>query len=154
MRGRYGSAGKKDHRSDAFGLADAARTDLRRLTPLARHPARREPCATLVRARTDLVTHRLAFGHQLRAHLRHACFLVRSGLFSELDPTDQPGVFGRFGTQDAIDALTPVTLAACLAVSRYSTSPPAEVMPARLREAPGDHRPRRRDALAAVTSAI
>ena len=36
LRGRYGSAGNKDDRFDAFVLADVVRTDQRRLAPLRR----------------------------------------------------------------------------------------------------------------------
>src|SRR5439155_18625183 len=36
LRDRYGSAGNKDDRFDAFVLADTLRTDRRRLTPLSR----------------------------------------------------------------------------------------------------------------------
>jgi hypothetical protein len=36
LRGRYGSAGNKDNRSDAFVLADTLRTDRARLAPLTR----------------------------------------------------------------------------------------------------------------------
>src|ERR1700692_679148 len=40
LRGRYGSAGNKDDRFDAFVLADTLRTDRARLRPLAPNSAR------------------------------------------------------------------------------------------------------------------
>ncbi|MFC9363294.1 IS110 family transposase, partial [Rhodococcus sp. NPDC057014] len=71
LRGRYGSAGNKDDRFDAFVLADTLRTDRTRRAPLTPdHPATvalRRVC----RARKDLVAHRVALANQLRAHLRN-----------------------------------------------------------------------------------
>jgi transposase len=71
LRSRYGSAGNKDDRFDAFVLADTLRTDrprLRRLEPdTAATIALRRAC----RARKDLVGHRVATANQLRAHLRN-----------------------------------------------------------------------------------
>ena len=49
LRGRYGSAGNKDDRFDAFVLADALRTDRARLDPLRPDTAIRSPCARLLR---------------------------------------------------------------------------------------------------------
>ncbi len=69
LRTRYGSAGNKDDRFDAYVLADVLRTDGHRLTrcsPTAPRPSRCAP----VRARTDLVQTRVALCSQLRAHLR------------------------------------------------------------------------------------
>jgi transposase len=82
LRGRYGSAGNKDDRFDAFVLADTVRTDRRRLTPLAPDTAATTVLRTLGRARKDLVKHRVAVANQLRAHLQIALpGLV--GLFTE-----------------------------------------------------------------------
>jgi transposase len=69
LRGRYGSAGNKDDRFDAFVLADVVRTDRRRLTPLVVDRADTQTLRALVRARKDLLGHRLAVANQLRAHL-------------------------------------------------------------------------------------
>jgi transposase len=68
-RPRWGSAGAKSDRGDAFMLADYARTDghrLRRVEPVAQ--ATRE-LAALVRARTALVEARTAASNQLWAVL-------------------------------------------------------------------------------------
>ena len=84
LRARYGSAGNKDDRFDAFVLADALRTD-----PAAGRSVRPDSDATvalrmLVRARQDLVGHRIAVHNQLLAMLQHH-FPGAVGLFSQLD---------------------------------------------------------------------
>ncbi|MFC5948999.1 transposase [Pseudonocardia lutea] len=45
LGGRYGSAGNKDDRFDAYLLADVVRTDRARLRPLTSTPRPRSPCA-------------------------------------------------------------------------------------------------------------
>ena len=84
LRARYGSAGNKDDRFDAFVLADALRTDAGRW-PVVR-PDRPETLALrmLVRARQDLIGHRIAVHNQLLATLQHN-FPGAIGLFSQLD---------------------------------------------------------------------
>jgi transposase len=84
LRGRYGSAGNKDDRFDAYVLADTVRTDWRRLTPLQPDTTATTVLRTLVRARRDLVGHRVAVGNQLRAHLQTA-LPGAVGLFAALD---------------------------------------------------------------------
>jgi len=68
LRGRYGSAGNKDDRFDAYVLADVERTDRRRLRPLERDTDQTTALRGTVRARRDLVGHRVAVANQLRAH--------------------------------------------------------------------------------------
>ena len=70
LRSRYGCAGNKDDRFDAYVLADTLRTDRLRLRPL--HPDSPATVAlrATVRARRDLVAHRVAVCNQLRAHLQ------------------------------------------------------------------------------------
>lgn len=84
LRSRYGAAGNKDDRFDAFVLADALRTDAGRW--LVVHPDADETIALrmMVRARQDLVTHRIAAHNQLLAVLQHN-FPGAVGLFSQLD---------------------------------------------------------------------
>ena len=84
LRGRYGSAGNKDDRFDAYVLADTLRTDRARLRPLVPDT---EPTIALrraCRARKDLVKHRVAAANQLRAHLRNV-FPGAVGLFADID---------------------------------------------------------------------
>ena len=69
LRSRYGSAGAKDDRFDAFVLADTLRTDRARLRPLVIDTPATAALRAVVRARRDLVAHRIAACNQLRAHL-------------------------------------------------------------------------------------
>src|SRR5439155_25369783 len=84
LRGRYGSAGNKDDRFDAFVLADTLRTDRARLRPLVPDSAQTATLRRTVRARRDLVAHRVGLANQLRAHLR-TVFPGAVGLFADID---------------------------------------------------------------------
>ena len=84
LRSRYGSAGAKDDRFDAFVLADVLRTDRARLRPLVVDTPATAALRAAVRARRDLVAHRIAACNQLRAHLAVA-FPGAVGLFAQLD---------------------------------------------------------------------
>ena len=84
LRGRYGSAGNKDDRFDAFVLADTLRTDRSRLRPLLPDTPATATLRRTCRARKDLVRHRVALANQLRAHLRMV-FPGVVGLFAVLD---------------------------------------------------------------------
>src|SRR6516164_1915171 len=84
LRSRYGSAGAKDDRFDAFVLADVLRTDRARLRPLVVDTPATAALRAAVRARRDLVGHRIAACNQLRAHL-DASFPAAVGLFAHLD---------------------------------------------------------------------
>ena len=83
LRRRYGSAGNKDDRFDAYVLADTVRTDLRRLTPLQPDTPATIALRSWCRARKDLVAHRVAVANQLRAHLAIA-LPAAVGLFTDL----------------------------------------------------------------------
>ena len=91
LRSRYGSAGNKDDRYDAYILADVVRTDRRRLRPLVRDSAATTALRTTVRARRDLVDHRVAAANQLRAHLQ-IVFPGAASLFADDRLRDQPHV--------------------------------------------------------------
>ena len=71
LRGRYGSAGNKDDRFDAFVLADTLRTDRARLVPLTPDSPATVSLRRACRARKDLIRHRVALANQLRAHLHN-----------------------------------------------------------------------------------
>jgi transposase len=135
LRGRYGSAGNKDDRFDAFVLADTLRTDrarLRRLEPdTPATVALRRAC----RARKDLVSHRVAVTNQLRAHLRNV-FPGAVGLFAELDSPISLAFLDRFTTQTQGDRLTPKRLGDWLSRAGYSGRTSPEVLHARLVAAP------------------
>ncbi len=69
LRTRYGSAGNKCDRSDAYVLADCLRTDGHRWEPLRPGSPATVTLRSHVRARKDLVATRVAVANQLRAHL-------------------------------------------------------------------------------------
>ena len=113
LRSRYGSAGAKDDRLDAFVLADVLRTDRGRLRPLAVDMPATAALRAAVRARRDLVAHRIAACNQLRAHLA-AVFPGAVGLFAHLDSQISLAFLVRFPSQDAVDQLSEDDLAAWL----------------------------------------
>ncbi|MGH3267099.1 MAG: IS110 family transposase, partial [Trebonia sp.] len=84
LRSRYGSAGNKDDRFDAYVLADVVRTYARRLRPMERDSEQTAALRSAVRARRDLVAHRVAAANQLRAHLQ-VVFPGATVLFAEID---------------------------------------------------------------------
>jgi transposase len=118
LRQRYGSAGNKDDRFDAFVLADTVRTDQRRLTPLLLDGEATITLRKLCRARKDLVAHRVAVTNQLRAHLQAALPAVVD-LFRDLDSAISLRFVTRFDTQDALDWLSLKRLAAWLTSVGY-----------------------------------
>jgi transposase len=151
LRGRYGSAGNKDDRFDAFVLADTVRTDRRRLTPLEPDTAATTVLRTLGRARKDLVRHRVAVANQLRAHLQIALpGLV--GLFTELDAPASRAFIAAFATQDAVDTLDAAGLRQWLRAHHAYRSNP-EVLLARLQTAPRGAAGAAGQALAGITAA-
>jgi transposase len=151
LRSRYGSAGNKDDRFDAYVLADTVRTDRRRLTPLARDAAATTVLRTLVRSRRDLVGHRVALANQLRAHLQTAApGLV--GLFTELDGPASRAFIAGYPTQEALDRLALAGLTGWLrAHNAYRTDP--DRLMRRLRAAPRGVTGPAGQALAGVTAA-
>jgi transposase len=142
LRSRYGQAGNKDDRFDAYVLADTLRTDRARLRPLVPDT---EPTIALrraCRARKDLVKHRVAAANQLRAHLRNV-FPGAVGLFKDLDSAISLEFLTRFDTQDRADWLTPKRLGGWLAKQGYSGKVDPAVLHQRLLDAPrgatGEH---------------
>jgi transposase len=142
LRGRYGSAGNKDDRFDAFVLADTLRTDRARLVPLSLDSDATVALRRACRARKDLVHHRVAVANQLGAHLRNV-FPGAVGLFADIDSPISLTFLARFDTQDRADWLSPKRLAAWLASVGYSGRVDPAVLHARLTAAPrgatGDH---------------
>lgn len=135
LRGRYGSAGNKDDRFDAFVLADTLRTDRARLRPLTPDGADTIALRRACRARKDLVSHRVGVANQLRAHLRNV-FPGAVGLFAEIDSPVSLRFLTRFPTQDTADRLTPARLGKWLASVGYSGKVDSAVLHARLTAAP------------------
>jgi transposase len=135
LRGRYGSAGNKDDRFDAFVLADTLRTDRARLRRLESDTPATVALRRACRARKDLVSHRVAVTNQLRAHLRNV-FPGAVGLFAELDSPISLAFLDRFTTQTQGDRLTPKRLGDWLSRAGYSGRTSPEVLHARLVAAP------------------
>jgi transposase len=142
LRGRYGSAGNKDDRFDAYVLADTLRTDRARLRPLTPDSPATVALRAVCRARKDLVTHRVALANQLRAHL-HRVFPGAVGLFADIDSPISLRFLSRFDRQDRVDWLSPRRLGAWLRTVGYSGGVDPDVLHARLTAAPrgatGDH---------------
>lgn len=135
LRSRYGSAGNKDDRYDAYVLADVVRTDRRRLTPLTRSTPAMLALRGSVRARRDLVEHRVAAANQLRAHLQIVLPGI-VGLFADLDSRVSLAFLERFTTQTKVDWLTPTRLGAWLKKVGYSGKVDPQVLHQRLLAAP------------------
>lgn len=135
LRSRYGQAGNKDDRFDAFVLADTLRTDRPRLRTLTPDTPATVLLRAAVRARKDLVGHRVALANQLRAHL-NAFYPAPVGLFHELDGQMSIKFLTRFDCQDRADWLTPKRVASFLAGIRYCGSTTPEKMHARITAAP------------------
>ncbi|MCE1180584.1 MAG: IS110 family transposase [Micrococcales bacterium] len=98
LRARYGAAGNKDDRFDAFVLADALRTDAGRWAIVQPDTAETIALRMLVRAPQDLVDHRIAVHNQLLAVLQHN-FPGAIGLFSQLDIPISLTFLRRFPTE-------------------------------------------------------
>jgi len=135
LRGRYGSAGNKDDRFDAFVLADTLRTDRARLRPLIPDTPATITLRATCRARKDLVGHRVGVANQLREHLKRA-FPGAVGLFADIDSPISLRFLSRFDCQDRADWLTPKRLSAWLTSVGYCGRVDPAVLHARLVAAP------------------
>ena len=135
LRSRYGSAGNKDDRFDAFVLADTLRTDRARLRPLVPDSPATVALRATCRARKDLVIHRVAVANQLREHLKRV-FPGAVGLFADLDSAISLKFLTRFDCQDRADWLTPTRLGAWLDSVRYTGRTDPATLHARLTAAP------------------
>ena len=157
LRSRYGSAGNKDDRFDAYVLADVVRTDRRRLRPLLVDTPATTALRQTVRARKDLVSHRVAVANQLRAHLQ-ICFPGAVGLFADIDSDIDSDVslrfLERFPTQQRADWLSPKRWAAWLSSVGYSGRTLPDTLHTRLREAPIGTTGPAGDTAATVTAAF
>src|SRR5437660_5175889 len=135
LRSRFGAAGAKDDRFDAFVLADTLRTDRARLRPLVPDTPATATLRRTCRARRDLVAHRVGLANQLRAHLR-TVFPGAVGLFADIDSAISLAFLTRFPTQDQADWLTPTRLGNWLASVGYSGKVDPAVLHARLLATP------------------
>jgi transposase len=135
LRSRYGSAGNKDDRFDAFVLADTLRTDRARLRPLVPDSPATTALRATVRARKDLIAHRVAVANQLRDHLK-GVFPGAIGLFEDLDSVISLKFLSRFDCQDRADWLTPKRWGAWLRSVRYTGRTDPVTLHGRLTAAP------------------
>jgi transposase len=144
LRGRYGSAGNKDDRFDAYVLADTLRTDRARLRPLIPDSPATTALRATCRARKDLVGHRVALANQLRAHLQRV-FPAAVGLFADIDSPISLRFLRRFDCQDRADWLSVKRLGTWLRTVGYSGGVDPQVLHTRLTTAPpgttGEHAP-------------
>lgn len=153
LRGRYGSAGNKDDRFDAFVLADTLRTDRARLRALIPDTAPTVALRRTCRARRDLVAHRIGAANRLRAHLR-TVFPGAVGLFADIDSPISLAFLTRFTTQSQADWLSPTRLGKWLASVGYSGRVDPAVLHARLIAAPRGLTGADANAQAAITRAF
>ncbi|MGH3715841.1 MAG: IS110 family transposase [Micromonosporaceae bacterium] len=153
LRSRYGQAGNKDDRFDAYVLADTLRTDRARLRPLQPDSPATVSLRATVRARRDLVAHRVAVCNQLRAHLQRV-FPGVVGLFRDLDSPISLAFLARFDCQDRADWLSPKRLAAWLASAGYSGRKDPTILFGHLTSAPRGATSDQGGALAHTTRAL
>ena len=135
LRLRYGTAGNKDDRFDAFVLADVLRSDGHRLASLTPDSSATIGLRALVRTRKDLVKHRIALGNQLRANLL-AAFPGAVGLFAEIDSPISLTFLTRFPSAERAAWLSQKRLAAWLAAVGYCGRQTPEQLMAHLSAAP------------------
>ena len=135
LRSRYGSAGNKDDRFDAFVLADTLRTDPGLLRPLQPDTDATVALRQAVRARGDLVDTRVALTNQLRAHLK-LVFPGAVGLFRQLDSPISLAFLTRFPTVEKAAWLSHKRLGSWLSAQHYSGRTKTAVLLERLNNAP------------------
>jgi transposase len=131
LRTRYGSAGNKDDRFDAYVLADTLRTDGHRWKPLRPDTALTRALRALCRSRKDLVETRVQVLGQLRANLELA-FPGAVGLFTKPASGISLAFLERFPTAGKAAWLSPARLAAWLRSAGYTGGVSAEVLYGRL----------------------
>lgn len=135
LRERYGVAGNKSDRSDAYVLADCLRTDGHRWRDLRPDSPATVTLREHVRARKDLVETRVALANQLRAHLQVA-FPGAVGLRRDIDSPISLRFLERFSSAERAAWLSEKRLGAWLVANAYcGRKTPAELY-RRLRDAP------------------
>lgn len=153
LRTRYGSAGNKDDRFDAYVLADVLRTDGHRLACLQPDSPATAGLRAVSRARKQLVQTRVALANQLRANLELA-FPGAVDLFGELDSPIALRFLGRFPSAERAAWLTPARLGGFLRRVGYcGRQTPAELYQ-RLHDAPDGLGGTHGEARAAVTLSL
>jgi hypothetical protein len=131
LRTRYGSAGNKDDRFDAYVLADTLRTDGHRWKPLRPDTGPTRALRALCRSRKDLVETRVQILGQLRANLEVA-FPGAIGLFTKPSSRISLAFLRRFPTARKAAWLSPGRLASWLRSCGYTGGTSADVLHGRL----------------------
>jgi hypothetical protein len=127
LRTRYGLAGNKADRTDAYVLADCLRSDGQRWAAWQPDQPQTQALRATVRARGHLVGTRVAVANQLRAHLQ-IVFPGAVGLFSALDSSIGLRFLERFPSSAKAAWLTERRLSAWLHGNAYSgRTPPAQL---------------------------
>jgi transposase len=160
LRTRYGSAGNKDDRFDAYVLADTLRTDGHRWKPLRPDTEPARALRALCRSRKDLVGTRVQLLAQLRASLELA-FPGAIGLFTKPASGISLAFLQRFPNAAKAAWLSPARLASWLRSVGYTGGISAEILHGRLAAAPpgltgseGEERGQITLALAAMIGAL
>lgn len=135
LRTRYSSTGAKSDPGDAFVLADALRTDRKRLQPMTVDSPETKVLRALTRTRKDLVEARIALANQLRAQLE-LCFPGAIELFAALESDVSIAFLRRYPTAARAARLTEARLAAFLRRIGYCGRTPAKLLLGRIKEAP------------------
>jgi transposase len=134
-RDRYRSGGGKSDGFDGYVLAELARTDMHRLTPLRPDSDETRALRALTRAREDLVEQRVALANQLRAQLE-AFWPGAAHVFADVDSLIALCFLERYPSPQDARGLAEKRLAGFLARNGYSgRRSPSELL-ARLRAAP------------------
>lgn len=131
LRTRYGSAGNKDDRLDAYVLADTLRTDGHRWRSLREDLPETKALRAICRARKDLVETRVQLGNQLRANLELA-FPGAIGLFYRADNPIMMSFLRRFPTSEKAAWLSTARLQRWLTSVGYTGGISATVLYGRL----------------------
>ena len=152
LRARYGTAGNKCDRGDAYVLADCLRTAGHRWPSLEPDSAATATLRAHVRARKDLVEARVAAANQLRAHLRVA-FPGAVGLFHRIDSPISLRFLERFPSVTRARWLSPKRLGSWLRANRYSGRSTPEELYGRLSGAAAGIDGEQGDARSSVTLA-
>ncbi|RKY15105.1 MAG: IS110 family transposase [Planctomycetota bacterium] len=153
LRSRYGLAGNKDDRADAYVLADVLRTDGHRLRPLLPDSDATVALRALVRARKDLVRTRVRLVQQLSAHLE-LVFPGAVDLFDDLASPIAQAFLARFPSAERAAWLSPKRMAAWSRAQGYCGRRSGKELHTRLVAAPRGRVGEGADAMAAITLAF
>lgn len=134
-RPRYTAAQGKSDAGDAFILADLLRTDGHRFRPLQPLSDDTRAMRALVRARDDVVAHRVALANQLRA-LLESFWPGAAQIFADVDSPIALAFLHRYPTPHSAVRLGEKRLEAFLAHHHYCGRRPATELLTRLQQAP------------------